>query len=506
MSESTSSESLSDLKIGDVFTPPEWGAFAVEKFGVFEQWVKGASVFDPTMGTGNLLEALIDTGLKKGYTLDQLPTDRLFGNELNQTYHRQALTNFLEKYGWDMSDQFSNEDILDFSNSRKFDVVLGNPPWINFVDLPDHYKTIVKSAFFEYDLVRDSRNLLLGGSRIDFAALVIQKSMLDFLTKEGNAYFFLPLSLLLNDGANQEFRTYCIGETHFAPKAVYDFNQYPAFKDISTRYGLVHFKRDAKANFPIPYFHMESNQWNETTARPIFHPHDPLSIQDPKQPDPLATFTPVQISKNSIPRQGINTCGANAVFFFDEYQQTNDSMCVVNGSIQLPAEFVYPLLTSANFSSREIVAKKWVLLPYQQNGKPLTLKQLKAHSALYAYLLKHRQTLESRKGSLIGNWIQKERWWALLGVGPYNFSRHKVVWQAYGKKTFNPILVPERFQANQSLQAYMPFNSKKEANRVFRELRQPAVEAYLRSLRMEGTMNWAQPGKVKKLIRYTDSD
>ena len=56
------------------------------------------------------------------------------------------------------------------------------------------------------------------------------------------------------------------------------------------------------------------------------------------------------------------------------------------------------------------------------------------------------------------------------------------------------------WQINQSLQAGMSFTNKREANKVLRQLKAPFVEAYLRSLMMEGTMNWAQPGKIKKLL------
>jgi hypothetical protein len=132
---------LSDkaLKIGDVFTPLKWGEFAIDKFEIFSKWLNGATVFDPTMGEGNLLESLITYGLKKGFTIESLPTNRLFGNELNTVYFKRALEKFGKKYNLDMSENFSNEDFLRLT-PRKYDIVFGNPPWLNFVDLPESYK------------------------------------------------------------------------------------------------------------------------------------------------------------------------------------------------------------------------------------------------------------------------------------------------------------------------------------------------------------------------------
>lgn len=92
----------------------------------------------------------------------------------------------------------------------------------------------------------------------------------------------------------------------------------------------------------------------------------------------------------------------------------------------------------------------------------------------------------------------------MLGVGEYNFFPYKIVWEAYGKTTFNPKIFEGHWQANQSLQAFIPVRTLDEAHRILNELLDERIENYLLSLKMEGTMNWAQPGKIKKLIRYEE--
>ncbi|MFT5778665.1 MAG: hypothetical protein ACI837_001621 [Crocinitomicaceae bacterium] len=491
------------FEIGVVFTPTKWGKFAVEQFGIFEEWMAGSTVFDPTMGNGDLLEALIVTGLKKGYTLKQLPIKSLFGNELNDDFHAQAIQKFEEKYSVNMRANFTNKDILALP-SRQYDILLGNPPWANFTDLPATYKEEIKEHFFTYDLAKSGPGLLLGGSRIDIAALVIQRALLDFLKHSGNAYFFMPLSLLLNDGANQQFRTYKIHDISFAPKQVFDFQSTQIFEGVATRYGLVHFKRDEAPSFPIPYELLENDTWNHRLARPLLEPTNPLSVLKPDEISPLDGFDFIELPKFSSPRQGINTCGANAVFFFTECQELDDTRCLVNGKIELPKKYVHPLLVGANFSQEILTAKKWVLLPYSDVGKVLTMEEIKGVPLLCKYLSNHREALISRKGSMIGSAIKRGIWWSLLGVGPYNFANSKIVWEAYGKSTFNPRILDGKWQVNQSLQAYIPFPTKKDAKKTYLAMSNPAIEAYLLSLKMEGTMNWAQPGKIKKLIRFVD--
>ena len=490
------------LKIGNIFTPITLGEFAIKEFGIFDKWLSGASVFDPTMGIGNLLESLIIHGLRNKYSLEELPLERLFGNELNTGYYKIALQRFKNTYDVDMTKNFWNEDILKL-NAKQFDIIFGNPPWQNFVDLPAQYKEKIKSHFFKYELVGNSQDLLLGGSRIDIAALIIRKSIKEFLSKNGDAYFFMPLSLFLNDGANQYFRNYKIGNVKYAPVKIIDFNDSKVFEGISTRYGLVHFKRDKEVTFPVPISRFEGNKWLKLKATPLFHSDDPLSIFNQKEQSFLSDFKYIEMPKEYAPRQGINTCGANSIFFFNSYKKKDEFTCVVNDSIELPCKFVYPLLTSANFNEEDLRPRKWVLLPYHRNGRPLDIFRIKSEEKLWEYLKSNEKVLRNRKGTLIGTWIKKGFWWALLGVGAYSFFPFKIVWEAYGKKAFNPMIVNGNWQANQSLQAFIPTRSLEEAKSILTELKNPAVEKYLLSLKMEGTMNWAQPGKIKKLIRYT---
>jgi len=502
-----SNSTNSKLKIGDVFTPLLWAQFAIDKFGIFDKWINWSKVFDPTMGEGNLLEALIDTGLKKGYTISNLPTSNLFGNELNTDYYNLAVEKFQTKYNLHLTNNLTNTDILELEAER-FDVIFGNPPWQNFVDLPEDYKPAIKSHFHKYDLVDDSQSLLLGGSRIDFAALIIQKTISDFLNVNGEAYFFMPLSLLLNDGANKSFRNYKIKETTFKVEVVYDFNKEKVFPGVMTRYGLVHFKRNQKNTFPIEYLILEKNIWQKKYARPFFNENDPLSINEKNEKSDLDSFELIKLTKDSVPRQGINTCGANDIFFFNSYKEVDDNLCEVSNSnssgVILPKEFVYPLLTASQFKSESATTNKWVLLPFSNSGKALGEYQIRLFPTLNEYLNSKKVQLKNRKGVMLSAFIKRGIWWSLLGVGPYNFYPYKIVWEAYGKTTFQPKIFSGRWQANQSLQAYIPLKTIEDAHQILEKLSDSRIQDFLLSLKMEGTMNWAQPGKIKKFIKIVE--
>ena len=113
------------IAVGDVFTPVRWGIFAAESFGIVESWLAGKTVFDPTMGEGNLLEALVLAAIERGLDADSLPFGNLYGNELNAGYRNAAVEKFKSRFGRDMSANFTQGDILSFGGGS-FDILFGN--------------------------------------------------------------------------------------------------------------------------------------------------------------------------------------------------------------------------------------------------------------------------------------------------------------------------------------------------------------------------------------------
>jgi hypothetical protein len=491
-------DSFADLRTGSVFTPPAWAAFAIEKYGLLELWLGGKTFFDPTMGEGNLLAALVEAALKNGHALADLPLANLFGLEINTACHRKAREAFMKNYGTDMGGNFFNADILAF-NRLSFDVLFGNPPWCNFADLPPAYKKSIKPFFFEYGLIDNSRKMLLGNSRIDLAALVIQKTITENLKENGEAVFFLPLSLFLNGGAHGVFRRFTAKGKTYSLSSVYDFEKIDAFPNISTRYGLARFeKKNPRPGF-VPYFRFENGAWAQYKAR-AQKTDSPFLI--PQNSKSTVRIPRIEVPADAQPRQGINPCGAVSVFVFCAHEPVDEARCKVNAACLLPRKYIYPLITSNNFKNAK-EPLKWVLLPYNaRTGKPLSVKEMEEEPLLFGYLQSQRHILANRKGSLIQTQIRRGLWWSLLGVGPYSFCPYKVVWEAYGKNTFRPRIFPGNWQANQSLQAFIPCANRAVARQILARLSNPLVEQYLMASRMEGTMTWAQPGRIRSILRF----
>ncbi len=474
--------------IGRIFTPLPWARWAVREFGLLRPWLDGASVFDPTMGDGVLLEALVLEGLAAGVPAAGLPADRLYGVDLEARHIAAFRERMRKSHGIVVpADNLTAGDFLFLPPDRLpvCDILFGNPPWMTFADLPAAYKGPLKEKFLAYGLVETRRKALLGNSRADIAGLVAAKALADNLRPRGKAVFFLPLSLFASQGANAGFLGGRAGGACLSAERIIDLTGEKVFPGVATRYCAALLSRTGAEN--------------------------------PAQAPLPEGWEPVPVRLLSRPRQGVNTCGANDVFFFDVKTAAGDGGagdggapgteaggCVLANSrrsgVRLPENYVFPLATAENFREETPVPRKWVFLPYRRDGKPLTPEEVRREPLVEAYLAGEKTRLENRKGVLLRSNMRGGCYWALLGVGPYSFGEWKILWEAYGRREWRPKIFPGRWQANQALQCGMTFSSREDCLRVFDRLSDGRVERYLRAFGTLGGMNWAQPGKIQKLL------
>ena len=493
--------SSSDRQYGVVFTPKTLADFIVKRFGIYERWLEGASVCDPTAGDGAFINALVHEALRNRVSLTRELLSRLFYVERNDLFARAFVNRFRTGYKIEFPEgNIFVCDVVTETPDLRVDILLGNPPWVNFADLDDQYKQKLKPFFFSSGLVLMPQALLLGSSRMDVAALVIAQSINALLSDHGHAVFLVPLSVFLNEGAHAGFRHYRLPRgKSYAVREIYDFADHALFEGANTRFGIALFERDEKPSYPIPYHVLEGSDWKRNYAKPFPNAFSALSVH--ASPDGLASLGShgrIVLREDQKPRQGINTCGANKIFVFEERPEF------------LPHDLVYPLLTKDCFQGGDLVSEptRFIFVPHDHSiGKPLDHRTLADHfPSAWSYLQEHRQDLSQRKGSLIGSWIKRGFWWACLGVGPYSFSPFKVVWEALGRSEFQPIIAGDadgsQWQGNQALHAYVPCRDREEAEAVRCQLQQPFVEQYLLSCRMGGTRNWAQPGRLKNLVKF----
>ncbi len=489
--------------IGKVETPLQWAKWLVEESGAYAAWRSGKAVLDPACGTGVFFEALIAMAIERGERVDRDCLARLIGVEISATDKHL----FLERMSSASELEFPPEnfvvgDMLELQMDRQFDLIVGNPPWSNHCNLPADMKKRWQKLYIRHGLVQSKKDVLLGSSRVDICALVIKKCLDEHLKSSGMGAFFTPLSLLFNDGANDGMRPYPGSHHNYAISKIWDLGGERVFQGVSTRYGAIKFEKGRGQTWPVQTLVRVNGRWNG------FHStsSDGRSggwVRHEANAAPLAAPR-IQAKRTNRPRQGINTCGANRVYMFDCHE---DKYLNYDGrQISIERDLLYPVMHKNIFSpnrASRIPRDRWILIPHDsQTGRPLTWDELAAFPHTREYLAENATSLKSRKGVMIGSSIRKGLWWSLFGVGPYAFAPWKVAWESLGQREFRPVVLRGVWQGNQAMHAYCPCYSEDEASALCQQLREPSLERWLKSFSMEGTCNWAQPGRVSKAMCF----
>jgi hypothetical protein len=490
---------LDEPDIGRVFTPIKWASWLLEETGAYRAWLQGALIADPNFGGGAFIVSLLELAERDQITVSDDMISRIFGYEIRSGDREQLLHNVKERFGLDLiAKNFANLDVLSPDANMVVDVVVGNPPWANFTALPKDYKEKWAEKFIEYGLVGSKKDVLLGSSRADICALVTKKVLDDNLSSNGMFAAFMPLSIFFNSGSNDLFRPFPGSDHSYAVTEIWDFVDEKVFDGVATRYGAAKFVKGETQEWPVVTHVREGESWKaalstSSDGRHGFwqrHRDDELVLRD--QPK-------INVKQGQQPRQGINTCGANDILIFTSVDD-NIFQNQLGETVELEADLLLPLIDKSCFSA-SAPKGRLILAPHSSvDGKPLSLRELRQYPKTHAYLSSKKNVLEHRKGTMINAHIKRGIWWALLGVGPYSYSKWKVVWEALGKSVFDPKVLPGIWQGNQALHAFFPCDSEQDAQRLANELRDPAVENYLKASAMGGTMNWAQPGRIAKLL------
>jgi hypothetical protein len=187
-------------------TPLRWAKWLVRESGFVSKWAAGATVCDPSAGRGVFVNALIDVAGEDEIEVDDRMLSRIFLIERESAFLREFSESFRLKYDRVFPEENTiSADLVLETPRRRFDFLVGNPPWVNFSDLPSAYKERLKSAFIANGMVEDNQLLLLGCARVDFSALVLAVAMNENLETHGQRRalrqarpaFFRPLAPLI---------------------------------------------------------------------------------------------------------------------------------------------------------------------------------------------------------------------------------------------------------------------------------------------------------------------
>jgi len=118
----------------------------------------------------------------------------------------------------------------------KFDIVVGNPPWVNWENLPEQYREVSKSLWENYGLAEITGKTGLGKVKKDLAMLFLARSF-DRYLKEGGKLGFLITFTVFKTQAGAGFRSFLARNMNI--HVIHDLVTLMPFEGATNRTGAV---------------------------------------------------------------------------------------------------------------------------------------------------------------------------------------------------------------------------------------------------------------------------
>ncbi len=343
------------MKDGKIYTPENIVDLMVDGFEL-----SSLDVLEPSCGDGNFVVKLL--GSKK-----------LVAQDIDQ----DALDKMKKRCGF----EGKNEDYLTSDENEKFDLIIGNPPYINIHDLSEDSREEVKK--FE----------VCSSGTVDIYYAFIEKS-LKKLNKNGVLKFIIPNTWLINASAKKLRSLLSNYNTH-----VFDFESEKVFDGVGTYTCILTVKNDGNKNIVV-------KTKSDKFVVDINNSSDPWV----KKPSEKFDFT----FKNGL----ATLC--DKAFIFEKKENGKYYSRVLNEFVDIEDEYIKPIVKGSTLE------KFYCLYPYDENGKK---KKPEETSNAWKYLTSIKDVLTDRD--------YDDEWW--------DFGRSQGLKNMSGKKlVISTILSPNK--------------------------------------------------------------
>jgi hypothetical protein len=313
---------------------------------------------------------------------------------------------------------------------------------------------------------------ILGKGKKDISMLMTFTVMDGLLRAGGKLGFIITQSVFKTAGSGQGFRRFRIPQPNnqFVPLKVLHVDDMVAlqpFEGASNRTAVMVLKKGEPTAYPVPYTLWRKKKGVRFTydsplaqvlsatvrlnfaAEPV-DPNDPTSPWLTAQPHALTAIYKVLGQSDYKAHEGVNTGGANAVYWVEVIDRRPDGLVLVRNltqgaKVQVPEvveavepDLLYPLLRGRDVQRWKAEPSACILMvqdPEKRRGYSEEWLQ-ENYPRTYGYLKRFEEVLRKRaafkryftrkdKNNRI---VETGPFYSMFGVGPYTFAPWKVVW------------------------------------------------------------------------------
>ncbi len=406
----------------------------------------------------------------------------------------------------------------------KFDVIVGNPPWVRWSNLPELYRQRIKPTCERYTIF--SETPYHGGNELDISGMITY-TVGDKWLKQGGALVFVITQTHFQSPSSQGFRSFKIDKkNNLIPESVDDLKRLKPFAKVANSTAIMRLRKVGHkqlTQYPVPYTVWEKSAGQTGSipenltkaavlarvtrkaweATPVNGGNSPWAILPPGR---FTDMEHLQGESDWIAgRKGI-TADLNGVYMVRIVAEN-----AANGLVQIETRpeagktdigaarkfwiepaLLYPLLKgAADFSACHVhvQGQLYALVPNMGIQKAdyaraelaiAKLPQTKKYFRHFRALLERRSTLKLRQKGAPS--------YVVYNSGSYTFSPYKVVW-AELSTTFQAAVFTEANVPLIGARPYVPdhkvyfadFQNEDEAHFVCGLLNSTLVREYIES-------------------------
>ncbi|MFW9916172.1 MAG: DNA methyltransferase [Candidatus Thorarchaeota archaeon] len=336
---------------------------------------------------------------------------------------------------------------------QKHKTIIGNPPWISWDGIAHTYRNRLAKHWNFLFTQRGWRSKVAAG-RVDLSEILVYSAQQYFAEEKATMCFFLPESVFKSYKGGEGFRRFSSPNGPFSVTKVLDLTSFNLFPKASNRTVCAYIANTRHQKYPVPWIlctrkiSAPRTMWDKTRkdAYPIDEkcPNSPWIVVEPQQYPQIRK----RIGKSHYrARGGINTGGANPIFWVREVEHVNGFICIENihKSIRMEVDkrpgLVEPDILRPLIRGRDVDRWKWshqlsLITPYNPEisaKNALSLEYMaKEYPYALAYLQNFEEVLANRKE--YHRWGKRGPWYRLFRIGPYSFAKNKVIWRHTGFK------------------------------------------------------------------------
>jgi len=374
-----------------------------------------------------------------------------------------ALAEFLPQTGEVEIPVYLRDSILDSARcSKPFDLVVGNPPWIAWDNLPEDYRQATKPLWEHYGLFSLSGSEARhGGAKKDLSMLMLQAAADRYLRDGGRLAMVITQTVFQTKGAGEGFRRFRLGPDGKPLRVlrVDDMVALKPFDDAANFTSTILLEKGPTTEYPVAYVKWVPGGDGERSLKQRTYRAEPIDAARPGSPwflRPEGLSTPlgrlVGPSDYSA-HLGANSGGANAVYWVEVLEAAGGGVRVRNitrkGKRAVPAveqviepELLYPLLRWGDVSRYRAAPSVHIILaqdPATRTGIDEAVIRRRCPRT-YRYMKRFEQALGAR--AAYKRYQGDRPFYSMYNVGTYTTAPIKVVWRRMDRR-INAAVVEE---------------------------------------------------------------